>query len=979
MNHRVEIILEVNGVRHYVDTTGIEAMPLTFNVADIKDISVTKGSFSKTISLPETAENRKVFNYITDLNVDSTFNPGVRQRAYILVDSIMIFEGYFNLTDFSMDGDKYNTTINMNVYADNNDFYSVLGEEYIEDLDMSEFDHKWDISSMNTSWLSTSTYELGYYYPLIDYGYDWNMLGIAPGGSTPVGVKQLFPASYVRNIWNAIFNESGFSWKSTSLITETPFNNLIIPFNGKDISVNPTYVEERQFRVGMSADHIISNPITYPADFGGPVYNSSPSTSGVLNLYQPYTLPASWLYSFTERVKFNDENPPNGDPGGNWNTTLFQYENTTSFPIKQRFGFSLELDQQRLWPWNYTPHFQLRINGISVQTCDQYPGSLNLPVYEGVSAWTQIYPQDYGTVGVWEKYKAQFYSPTFVINPGDIVTFEYNYSIGGNFTNPVPAGTHISVIKSISYMFNEPVPVVDYGMVIPMSSVLPKKVKKRDFIMSIVKMFNLVVEPDKNNKKQLNIETRDYYYGTGVIEDWTDKVDKKQPIKVQVLGDTQNKKTILKYKDDKDFFNTDYKTKVNLSYGEEQYFSDNELVDGEKKIEVIFSPTPIVAIPLDSSAGGASASNIVIPKIGIKNNSLFQQTAHNIRILQKKSNLSCQPWNIIISPTQSQTNIVYPYAGHLDDPRNPTSDINFDQPYAMYYPTTAVTNNTLSEAYWKKMLDEIFDKSSRIVDMQMYLTATDIYNFKFNKNIFIDLGTGGQYYKVNKIEGWEPTVTKTCNVEFIKTKEIKVPKKKTTRSGSWSSLDSDPIRINDADLISARTSSGASVGAGTNNQSIGDGIFVGGVDNSIIGSTDLVVGNNNRVAGINNTVLGDNNILSGSASGNFVQGDNNVLDLLISKTTVFGSNNTIIPDDYGPSSNNFIIGDNVNVSGSNQLVISQPLVMYNSYIDAGDDIILGEFPDNSIINYISSGDNEVRGLGSQVIINFIDSGTNNIL
>jgi len=78
---RYEIIVEVNGENQYLDTYKYEPVTLTYNVPDIQDISKRNSSFSRTITLPETQNNRFVFNNISDLAPDSTFNPNLKVKG----------------------------------------------------------------------------------------------------------------------------------------------------------------------------------------------------------------------------------------------------------------------------------------------------------------------------------------------------------------------------------------------------------------------------------------------------------------------------------------------------------------------------------------------------------------------------------------------------------------------------------------------------------------------------------------------------------------------------------------------------------------------------------------------------------------------------------------------------------------------------------------------------------------------------------
>ena len=92
---RFDLIVEINGVKWSVDTYTDETINLIINVVDINDISSRNSSFSKTIKLPETANNRQVFGDISDLSAEpATFNPNKKAKCWILVDTLPVIEGF---------------------------------------------------------------------------------------------------------------------------------------------------------------------------------------------------------------------------------------------------------------------------------------------------------------------------------------------------------------------------------------------------------------------------------------------------------------------------------------------------------------------------------------------------------------------------------------------------------------------------------------------------------------------------------------------------------------------------------------------------------------------------------------------------------------------------------------------------------------------------------------------------------------------
>jgi hypothetical protein len=90
----------------------------------------------------------------------------------------------------------------------------------------------------------------------------------------------------------------------------------------------------------------------------------------------------------------------------------------------------------------------------------------------------------------------------------------------------------------------------------------------------------------------------------------------------------------------------------------------------------------------------------------------------------------------------------YYFAGHLDDPFNPTIDINYGVPFEIMYDGAQInyTNNNLYNRYYKKFISEITDKDSKIITAEFKLTPLDISNLDFRKLYLID----NTYFRINK-------------------------------------------------------------------------------------------------------------------------------------------------------------------------------------------------------------------------------------
>jgi hypothetical protein len=108
------------------------SLPITYTTEDFKNPTIVKNSFSKTISIPNTANNNKIFSHIYKLDHilnDRSFNPSHRVDFQILNDGELMESGYIQLNSVSGIGEdkKYNITL----YGGLGDFF--YGLKYKED------------------------------------------------------------------------------------------------------------------------------------------------------------------------------------------------------------------------------------------------------------------------------------------------------------------------------------------------------------------------------------------------------------------------------------------------------------------------------------------------------------------------------------------------------------------------------------------------------------------------------------------------------------------------------------------------------------------------------------------------------------------------------------------------------------------------------------------------------------------------------
>ena len=1024
----------------YLDTYKYEPVNLTYNIADIQDISKRNSSFSRTITLPETKNNRDVFANISNLAVDSTFDPNLKAKAWILVDTIPVFEGNLQLKNIKLN-DNLETQYECVIYADNDTFFSRLGEKYIEDLDFTELNHTWDRDNIYNSWFSD--WRNGYFYPLIDYGQGWVYEDISSGTNDDkqLNVQEFFPATYVKTIWNKIFLEAGYEWESTFLNTPE-FENLLIPFNGKNLTNAEGFADDKLFAVGLTAS-ITTN--TNIADFAW--INTVPPAA-IRNYFQ-VTNAAIWGSDFDwqeggawQNLNFANESSPYGDPNGLWDSTNYYFNNYyTGFVQQFKFFFDVDFirELQIGGPFNgqALPTFQTTMtiiafrefnpdgtpnaewasgwgypctnlsnnDNILVEILDYFGGGG--PTLASGTPTCTFSPNVDGTLLENNSFHTRvsmvytmpaFNDVTFTtgltpLYPGERLRFKVLYTSGADKLD--------TVVMRVGAVENGADGSVLYpGGIIDYSVNVPKKVKQVDFITSLVKMFNLYIEPSKERANTLIVEPRDIYYATGQVKDWTSKIDLNIPISEQILADTQNREILFTYKDDKDYLNQSYKDQFQEIYGQYLYTSENEFTKSRQTIQPIFGPTPISSIP-DSN------NSIIIPRI-IKDNSsinapYMSPIDHTIRIVQRGdfpqffedgnydfgftiiadapegqnyiditatsgevtdylsvgniveipdtnsnryeitsvTNLGGSSRRVFISPNLngsvsssailqvklpinsglisisqsgkklvfdgsdliSGIDFVYPYVGHYNNPYIPTNDINFGQLREDMYSTDYTTANNLVNTYWLQFLEETTGRDSRIVTVEMYLTQTDIYNFKFSDSIYLFFNGNGHYYRVNKISNYDPGQIKTCTVELIRAQQKPVVKQlKRTISKLESILDGLATNVL---LPNGWNPLGPAGGGGGNSPGdiISNGYVGTGVRNTVKGDNELVNGNYNNVLGDKIIVSGDKNRIERRSQSVLINGDENFNSNPGRSTFINGASNSVFRENIDISIN----------------------------------------------------------------------------
>jgi hypothetical protein len=330
----------------------------------------------------------------------------------------------------------------------------------------------------------------------------------------------------------------------------------------------------------------------------------------------------------------------------------------------------------------------------------------------------------------------------------------------------------------------------NYGDDILINQTIPKGVFQRDFLTSIVKMFNLYITEDTSRDKHIKIAPYINYYQTGadvlldvddfgtvfyvdeqdalLLEpgttnfiDWTFKLDRSKPIRLRPMSELNARYFEYKFNTDNDYYNEQYFKKYEESYGDRLVDTGWEFGNEKQTAEVIFAPTPIV---------GYDTTSLRIPTIFKLTNTegatpVEDRTEHVIRIMQGKK-IACTQFDIKNGAGTTIASVSeYGYGGHLDDPTAPQTDINWGAPAEIYFTlSTPYPSANLFNGYWSEYIGEITDKDAKLLVGYFRLTEVDIYQLDFSRLIHID----GVLFRLNRIVDFNPTTQEVTKVELLR-------------------------------------------------------------------------------------------------------------------------------------------------------------------------------------------------------------------
>ena len=722
----------------YLDLYDENPMLLNFQMDDYQELPVIASNFSRTFRIPATGVNNKFFQNAFYVN-STDYDVSVKVPAEIFVDGEFFIKGQIRLNKIYTNEFADRTDYEIFFLGESKDFAGQVGEGFLNSLLCFELDHELLMSNIETSWDAVAGTTNGLLdgnvvYPLIDMGYDYNEIGSQPlqaqiGVSATPGYQNPFVsgASSLTRFQRTQFRPwirakylidkifSGTDYTYTSnFFNSTLFDGLYVNATGN------TAQATINLEVGSSEFEVLNLgqtliPIsTIPQTIRYPITVSDPSD--VMGL-TTFTAIATGTHVF------------------NFTTTVF-----TSVAPAGTIGHTLRYSLNG----GATVLLGTSTSGVTVSRTTSFSTD---PTFVGPGTTVTLVPL------------------TLSLNAGDTLSF---IMVGSWVVSAIT----FSIQDSTLILSQAPIELTNP------CTLLQDNIKTIDFFKSIINLFKLVVAPDPNNDNNLIIEPYNDYIGSGTVRDWTDKLDTSVDFQIEPIFFSNTATIKFAYKSDADLFNLENETKFKEVFGTFIFDSNQELLNDQRVVEPVFSPTILTQIVGASTANGGL--DFVLPRLVTvepQSNDNFGITQvlpirPNLRLCfynGKRDGGVTWFYNEDLGGTGTST--TYPLMSPYLQPPGATGatglNLNFqdEPPYYIETPTNVVSGQpTVYEEYWEDFVNEQYSPFARKFTGNFVLNHYDLKEFQFKDVIFVK----DSYYRVLKIKDVQIGETQSTQVELLK-------------------------------------------------------------------------------------------------------------------------------------------------------------------------------------------------------------------
>ena len=722
----------------FLDLYDTQPIKLTLSIEDITDADATS-VFSRTFKVPATRHNNEFFK--TAFEVDGVdYDVTIKKPAEILVDGQEFRQGHIRLQKIYTNQDQDKIDYELLFLGETRDFSTVIGDATLCQLVMP------DLQATNASGtprnpnandiiLSWQAFPEGtgvdangnpnsglsdgnIIYPLVDHGNQYDdegeLVGVemsiddsATSGSftksaNPLPTSRLKPMIRAKRIWDQIFADAGYTYTS-DFIDSARFHQMYVSAFGNDANI------------GYSAQNSQENLLNAEYNGTDPQY-------------------------FTDYLYLPDNV---FDPGGNFtvgNSGMGSYYTAPATAVAGDANVK------------YRMVAQAYVFGEIEVSC---PGFCTDPV----AAVLQLVNISTGQVLKQSPYPGGYDQ---VVNLSfDTETDGLGINAGDNLAlrvMPIGSSTDFDQVTDVRWQIQQAP-----GVLLP-SGELDCEYKQIDFIKDVLKMFRLVLAPDRNDTKNFIVEPWQTYINSGNLHDWSHKLIQDKDQVLEPLFNTQAEEIEYSFQEDEDYVNVYHQEQFKHPYGWLKFDSNNELLKGSRKIETIeIAPTPLATIREVGVTTSHQSPGWIFPQIHA-NEADDPVTRHlpikaktrfvfynGLADIPQPSGGGVLGWYLAGS-TGAKTN--YPLVSSFENWPQTADGLNLNWANDVNYWSEDAANSvyntqgkTLFSEYWSRYIQSLYGKFSRRLTAYFTLNNVDLQDLSFDDTIFVN----GTYYRPEKI------------------------------------------------------------------------------------------------------------------------------------------------------------------------------------------------------------------------------------
>ena len=572
-----------------------EDLKISNNVTGLFDIAQLPSDFTRQITIPGTSKNNAFFEHVYDISIQNPFlfATNIKVPCYIDFNSVYLINGYLQLNKVNVYQNKAIDSYEVTIFGTLSSFGRDLNNNYLTNLTtLSQFNHTASYDNIVASW-DGNLFSGSIVYPLAEYGqklkynYGDGQFGIDDKYGA-LCVQDFKPAIRLKEVWDACFEEYGYSY-SSSFWNQSWLDGVYMICNSAlryPIMNGPSSIN------GTSS----INLETYG------LFKISPiSGSGVTAVTMSYIQPLNW---------YNINENPNNNLDSNLNYTV-------DFKTKVRgeINLNFKITPNPLVTGSNAPQFYIVITPTSS------PGTVvsKTPLVNINNYMKQIATYNGSvikeqTFTLLDQWNATDYAP-YTGLPADTYNFyiayeELNTSIPNFKVILEPdsnTNSYFSVTKcnqagdGLIMSIPDNMPVGNNG--------LNNGIKLIDFVTAVQKKFNLVIYPNKTKPNQFIIETFNDWYKKGNVISFDNFIDLNKNIEVIPANNLAVNKLTFGDKLDQDYVSQQFAKGANREYGKSYYIdTTNYFSQGEYKVETGFASSPLIYLQGTGLSG--SVANI---------------------------------------------------------------------------------------------------------------------------------------------------------------------------------------------------------------------------------------------------------------------------------------------------------------------------------------------------------------------------------